>query len=842
MRLRALYFLIFLCSFPLLGQIPAKLDTLGSLPTSAAADSTLVPPDSLTSVSGVDTLVTYAGADSIVYSLSTRTMTLYRRGEIRFRLMQLTSERIEINWDTSVMNAFGIPDSTDSTGAKMVGTPVMKDGGEEYHGRTLSYNFKSKKGKIDVTDTKIDDGFYHGEEIKKVAPEVLFIEGGRYTTCDAPEPHYYFASPKMKVMLQDKIVAEPVYLYIADVPLFALPFGVFPSHGGRTSGIIAPAIVENGTHGRLLHHLGYYWAMNDYMDMNVKSDLYTKGSWSLSSDYRYSLRYLFSGGISGQFRKILVGEPTDPGRSVEESYQLNLSHHQEIDPTAQFNVNFTLASNNSFRNTISLEQALKQTIYSRATLSKSWEGTPNSVSLNVSRNQSLTNGDITETLPSLSFSHSQSYPLRFGSSSVDDETERPWYEMIGFGYGANVSNNRAKVTRKVDGIKRTVDGRDTLVVGEEYQRDRSQSISQDASLSIAPKLGYISITPRLSYSDQRTFSSNDVPTRNPLDSTLVLTNVQDIQRIGTLSTGFTLGTKLYGIFSPGILGIEGFRHTFTPNLSFTYNKQIIGTSFAPKQMLLGFSVGNIFEMKTSPSDEGIEGSKIQLLNAGVGISYNFSADSLNFSGINLNYRTGIGGTFDISGDANFDLYKLVEWAPQQYRRVNKFLLQEEGRLARLTSFSINLGTSFSAEKSTSASTGRPSKKDSLTQQTPASNYYGLYREEDPDFSIPWQLSLRFNYSENKLPPDPSRAASVQGSLDFNLTDAWKFSTSGGYDLLNKEVTIPQVSISRDLHCWIMNFYWIPIGPSQQYRFEIRVKAPQLQDIKVTKQGSERGIY
>ncbi len=833
---KIIFLLFFLCSSAL-AQIPALNDSLTSQP-----DSSVSVNDS-TTVSGVDTLVTYSSADSVIYSLKTRTMSLYKKGDIKYRDMQLQSEIININWDTSVMNAFGVPDSSDSTGKKLKGTPVMKEGNEEYHGVELGYNFKTKRGKINVGDTEVDQGYYHGQEIKKVDTDVLNVKDGRYTTCDDPNPHYYFASPKMKIMFQDKIVAEPVYLYIADVPIFGLPFGVFPNKRGRRSGIIAPAYGEDARRGRFLSHLGYYWAISDYMDLGMRSDLYSKGGWAAYADYRYSLRYNFNGSISGEYKKLHTGEEADPQRFEENSYRVNFTHNQEIDPTMRANVNFTFTSNNSYLVTNNLQQALDQSITSNATLSKSWEGTPNSITFNINRRQNLQNGRIDETLPSVSFNHSQSYPLRFGKSTADDDGNS-WYEMIGLSYNANFSNSRSKYNRSVDSVKLDISGIDSIGRSEEIERDRTRSLNQNVSLSIAPKLGNITISPSLSYRDERIFTENDVPGRNAADSTVAINTVKDARRAGYLTSALSASTKFFGIVQPGILGIAALRHTVTPSLSFSYQKQIIGEDRLGRQMVMSLSVGNIFEMKKNVEEEGKEAEKIQLLNLGSSISYNFSLDSLNFSPIGLSYRTGIGGgAFDIGGDASFDLYKLAQVGPNSFVRVNKFLLNEEGRLARLTTFRVSVSTSLAGEKSKSSrGGGGETFTDSLAAQRQQNQYYGIYRQEDPDFSIPWKLSLSLDFFENKVQPSTFRSSSIRGNLEFNLTENWKFSTSGGYDLMNKEVVVPNINISRDLHCWILNFSWVPTGQYRHYRFELRVKAPQLQDIKVTKQGSERSIY
>jgi hypothetical protein len=812
------------------------LDTVRYFTDSLKTDTTRVRNDT-TSVKGIDTMVVYSSTDSIVYSMKTKMMSLYSNSDIKYQKMQLQAERIDINWDSSIMNAFGVPDSSDTTGKGMKGKPVMKDGGETYDGKELAYNFKSKRGRITIADTKMDDGYYHGDRLKKVAPEVLFVADGRYTTCDRSDPDYYFFSPTMKVMVQDKIVAEPIYMYISNVPVFWFPVAVLPNKGGRRSGILTPSIAENGTYGRLLHNLGYYWAMNDYMGLALRTDLYTKGSWGLSSDFQYRYRDLLSGGISGDYRKLIQGESSDPGRTKSISYNVHINHSQEIDPTSHVNVNFTFASNNSYRNTIDLDQALNQQISSNATYSKSWEDNPNSITLNIQRQQNLITGNVNEVLPSFSFSHSNSYPLRSSKKKSTDAFR--WYENIGLSYGLNFANNRAKVNRQIAGIAQTIDSVDTVTTVEAYEYDRNYNLNQHASLSIAPKLGYITISPSLSYSDERSYTDNSVPDSS--EGRLVRYNERAWGRRGTISTGVSMSTKIYGIVQPEVLGVTAIRHTFTPNLSFNYSKQILGANAGPKQMMMSFNVGNNFEMKSKSSEAGKDDVKTQLMNIGAGISYNFSADSLRFSDLNVSYRTGIANVVDVNGGASFDLYKLVQTSSGSYRKVNKFLISEEGRLARMKNFSLSLSTHLSGDRKQSSSHS-VSADSTIRQRSPRSTGIFYNRDEEPDFSIPWNISLSWNFYEYKEPGSRSRSSNVQGNLDFNLTENWKFSVSGGYDLINKQVAVPQIGITRDLHCWIMDFSWVPFGNYRSYRFEIRLKASQLEDIKITKSGSASGIY
>ncbi|MBI5021834.1 MAG: LPS-assembly protein LptD [Ignavibacteriales bacterium] len=834
--MRFIFLLIFFLSFvfPLRGENFAWLDSVIVKSDSVKADTTTTRDT--TSTSGIDTVVIYSAVDSIVYTPDSKTMTLYSKSDIKYKDMDLAAEIIDIDWDTSTLTANGVVDSADTSGRMLGGAPVMKDRGEAYEGKEIGYNFKTKRGRIVVADTKMAEGFYHGEKIKKLGKDVLFVEDGRYTTCDRKDPDYYFYSQKMKVTMQDKVIAEPIYMYIEDVPVFWFPVAVFPNKGGRRSGIIPPAIAEDATHGRLLRGLGYYWAMNDYMDLSATSDLYSKGSWALFSNFSYNLRYQFSGGLSGEYRKMLEGESSDPNRKKVTSYNFRITHHQEIDPTSRFDVNFTFASNNSYRNTIDLNQALNQEITSNATISKSWEGTPNSISINASRRQNLLNGNINETLPSMSFNHSQSYPFR-SSKKKSASADLSWYEMIGVNYHSNFSNFRSKTKQSVKGILQSVGGIDTLTSVDSYRLDHNYRLSQGASVSIAPKLGYFTISPSFNYSDERSLIKNRIPDSS--QGTLINRTEEQWLRRGVLSTGVSINTKLYGIIQPQMLGVEAFRHTMTPSLSISYSKEIVGDKNQPKQMTANFGLGNNFEMKTIPESEGKEAEKIQLLNLSTGISYNFSADSLNFSPFSLNYRTSIGTLLDVGGSAGFDLYKLEQVRPGVYNKVNKYLIAEEGRLARMTNFSISLSTSLSGERLK----GSSEQTDTTPPVVSTAAYRGLKRDlEDPDFSIPWNLSLSWDYSENKIPPGHSRSSNLRGNLDFNLTKNWKFSVSGGYDIVNKEIVVPQINVSRDLHCWSLNFSWVPIGMYRYYSFELRLKAPQLEDIKITKSGSASGIY
>ncbi|MBI4428435.1 MAG: LPS-assembly protein LptD [Ignavibacteriales bacterium] len=821
------------------------------------ADTSLIPADTLkpSGVSGIDTVVTYSARDSIVYSMQTRFMDLFSNSEIQYQSVGLKAERVSVNWDNATLNATGVHDTTTSGRDTTRGSPMLKDGGESYFGTRIGYNFRTKKGKIDIGTTEIEQGFYRGEEIKKVDTDILFVADGRYTTCDANHPHFYFSSPKMKVIVHDHVVAEPVYFYIADVPLFALPFGVFPSRGGRTSGIIPPAYGEDGKRGHFFSHFGYYWAINDYMDFATTFDWYARGGWLNHSLLHYNLRYVFDGSVNANFSNTYDGEPKDPGRTESRDYNISIYHRQTINPTTRLDVNFSFASGSYFRNySKNLNEILLQNLVSNATLSKTWESSNRTLTVNISRDQSLTTGDLREGLPSISFSQGQIFPFRKQTKSrglTSTEAELGFLEMIGLNYNGNFSNTRQKTSRAIDSVK--VDPLSSLQLGSvtEFQRLNTQTLNQSLGVSISPKVGNFTVSPSLSFNESRIFSQTKTPTRNVNDSTVFFQSLSDQSTRGNLNAGVSTSTRLYGIAQPQVFGITSLRHTLTPTFGVNYAKQIYGRN-APKFAMTGsLNVGNNFEMKYQPGDTAKE-EKIQLMNVGGNISYNFAADSLRLSPLSVSYRTDIGRYLGISASTTHDFYVFEPSFsdPSTGTRVNRFLLSETGKLARLTSVSLSLSTSLSGQKKQNAADQTipenvRQEQERVSGQLPQEKriYRGIYEQEEADFSIPWNLSLSYNFSQfQENPRFKSRSSNLNANLSFNLTDKWQISGGTSYDFVRKQFSAPYVNVTRDLHCWTMNLYWLPIGQYRYYRFEIRVKAPQLQDLKVTKQGSATGFY
>jgi lipopolysaccharide assembly outer membrane protein LptD (OstA) len=809
-----------------------------------SSDSLFISKDSLQAEApagkkfDVDTTVFASSKDSLIFLVKDKKMKIYGDGNISYKSTEIKSANIYIDFNNNEIDAEGIP--SDSLPENLIGTPILKEGSEVYEGKTMMYNFKSGRGLLSLVKTEMDGSYYTGNKINKVDKDTYFIEDGMFTTCDDSTcPHYFFTASKMKVIHKQQLIAEWIFINFGGVPLpIPLPFAVFPIESGRRSGIIPPTYGSDGTLGTYFSRFGYFWAINDYLDLNFTADYYTRGSYRLDSRFRYTKRYDYSGNFTASYGKYLYGESTDPTASKNLEWSLRWNHNQSITPTSRFDAKLEFVSGSNINKNINnINEVLRNQAISNATYFKQWEESGNSLSLSYSRTQNFQDNNISEVLPSLNFSLAQSYPFR------DNTGKQEWYETFGYSYSGQFQNNR----NKVDGNLKIRGG-----------------IQHNINASLSPKIGYFSISPNFRYNES--WYNKQVTKYAAYNDTggyyIRTDDVKKISEVRTFSMGLSASTKFYGMFNVNALGINAVRHIVTPSLSYNYSpdfstpfwgyystyvdssgktveydkfeKEIFGKPNNQESQSINFSVGNVFEMKTfaDPTDTTSKENKFQLLNLNASMGYNFAAKSYKFSDLNVSYRTQVGSLLSFSGSSTFSPYDYDE-----NDKIDRYLISHGRGFLRLTNTNFSVSLSFSGDKiSSSESDSRTSvQQDQYLQASERSIYQGLYNDREADFSIPWDISLNYYYNLSRpIPTKENISSNISGSLNFNLTPKWKFSVTGSYDIKQKEFSAPQIRISRDLHCWTMSFTWNPIGTYRGYNFEIRVKAPQLQDLKITK--------
>ncbi|MGD8781577.1 MAG: putative LPS assembly protein LptD [Ignavibacteria bacterium] len=835
-------------------------DTLSTVNADTLASTV---PDSLSKNKNndIDDVVFASSSDSLFFDIRNKKMFVYGSGKLKYKETELNSGLINVNFQTNDLEAFGVKDTADTTWKKLMDTPVLTEAGETYNGNSIKYNFKTQRGFISVAKNDKGDSRYEGAKVKKVDKDIYFIEDGIYTTCPQDPPHTHFYAKKMKVIQKDKVIAKWVFMFIAGVPVpLPIPFAVFPTEAGRRSGAIIPSYGSDADRGSYFRNFGYFFALSDYYDLALTGDYYTKGGYGIHSRVRYKKRYEFDGSISFNYSKETVGEVGDPDRSEVKDWNLSVYHNQKFNPTTSLDVNLQFQSGSYYKNnSTNYTELLSKNITSNATLSKRWDESGNSLTINYYRNQNLESGDITEYLPNITFNKKLVYP--FKRETTTNTSDQLWYEYISYSYSAKLKNRR----KRADG-----------------ELEINNGVQHNVSLSASPKLGYFNISPSISYEElwypnriqkENFIIENEEDGEITREDSVVDRKIDELSFVRTFSLSLSANTKLYGIWQPNIFGIEAFRHTLTPTISYNYTPDfsdefwgyydsytdkdgnkvkydkfddgIFGGASSGESQRINFSLGNVFEMKTAkdPTDTSSQQQKIQLLNLTASSSYDFAKDSLNLGNLSLSYRTQIGDLLNLRGSSTYTFYDY-----QNGSYVNDFLVSKGKGLFRMTNFSFSASTTLSGEKIQGEERNGESQQDQQQAddeddglgKAERTDYISDLEKQESDFTIPWNLSLDFNYSISKSNPlNVTRSSDLGFSLGMNLTKNWKVTLRGSYDIENDEISAPSVTMYRDLGCWEVNFSWNPLGQYRGYTFNIRMKAPELQDIKVDKSG---GIY
>ena len=774
--------------------------------------------------------------DSLKLSIDGKKAFLFGNAKIEYQKTTITASYIEINWNKNTIYASA---TTDSSG-NLIGKPVFKEGNDSFTAEEMTYNFKSKKCGVKKITTKEGEGYILGKTVKKVNDDVFFLNKGDYTTCDAEKPHFSIRANRIKVIPGEKIITGPAYLTFFRIPTpLIFPFGYFPNNDKKSSGVIIPSYGESASMGFFLKDGGYYFTLNKKMDLSLKSDVYTQGSWNLKSLLRYKNRYKYSGNFNlsyGNMKNSYIGFPN---YSEKKDFHIKWSHKQDAkaNPSLSFSANVEAGSSTYLKNnSYNASDYLKNTMSSNVNLSKSWnDGFFNNLNLSLRHSQNISNNNISLTLPDVSLNSKRIYPLK----SLGNTAKSQWYDKISIKYGMSTKN--------------TISTKDSLLFSRNSLSNFRNGMKHNIPISTSIRvLKHFNLTPSFNLTE-RWYLNQIEKNWSGSDSTLTTDTLHKFTRAHDYNFSTGLNTKIYGLVEFKKSKIAGIRHVISPNLSFTYRPDfsnekygyyktvqknikgdtesysimrdgIYGSPSSRESGNINFSLGNILGMKIRNKKDTVETfKKIKLIESlGISSSYNIFADSLNMSNVRLNARTKLFNIFDITFSSDYDPYLTNE---NKNNRINQFEIATNNRLARLKSFTTSIGINVNDKSFQS------DKKDNDESEKEDD-------EENRDFySIPWNLNANYSLNYNKGHQSSAFADTTQ-SLTFSgnikITKKWKIGFRSGYDFDEKELTYSSVDIYRDLHCWEMLFHWIPIGNHKSYTLTIRVKAAALRDLKYEK--------
>lgn len=836
---------------------------------------------------GIDAPVKYSAEDSLVYDAESGTAYLYGNSKVDYENMKLTSDKVHMNLDKSTVRATGTVDSTAEGGIK--GKPVFTMGKDEYKSDTMAFNFKSKKGLIKGVYTEQQDGFLSGEVGKRDSTGSIYLQHGRYTTCDKPHPDFYIALSRAKVRPGKDVVFGPAYLVVADVPLpLAIPYGFFPFSKKYSSGFIMPSYGDESDRGFYLRDGGYYFAISDKWDLKLLGEIYTKGSWGVSAASNYRKRYRYSGSFLFSYQDSKTGDKGLPDFAEQESFKIQWNHRQDpkANPYSSLAASVNFATSNYERNNLNSmynPQTLTQTT---RTSSVSWSTGFSSIGLSLSATtnlaQDMRTSSIQITLPDLNISLSRFYPFK-RKHLVGKER---WYEKISMSYTGQLANS---ISTKEDKLLHS-----NLI--KDWKNAFQHTIPVQANFTL---FNYINVTPSFNFTDRMYSKKVTRGWDNTLQKEVVRDTTYGFHNVYNWSMNVGASTKLYGFWVPNrkLFGdkIQAIRHVITPQVSFSYSPNFGArrygyydsyqytdasgnvklVEYSPyqdelysvpgkyKTEMISWDVSNNIEMKIKSDKDTTGYKKISIIDElGASMSYNAAADYHRWSDLSMRLRLKWWKNYTFSMNAQFATYA-YELDANGKPYVGNHTEWGYGRLPRFQGMSQNFSFTLNPEK-LKKWFGRKDDKDddkvSVDSDGPDTNIEsnmdddlekgkyaakkkrGNIAETDDDgymsFNMPWSLTIgygitmrentagRFNTKTMRYPYKFTQTLNFSGNI--RISDGWNINFSSGYDFENHAMSMTTASLSRDLHCFNMSAS-VVLAPYTSYNFTFRCNAATLTD-------------
>ena len=828
--------------------------------------------------------------DSIIEDFSEGRQMIYYYGDVSVTYgdMKLTADYMEYDLQTQTVYARGTKDTL----GNITGQPTMSQGGKSYTMEELRYNFKSRKARITNIVTQEADGILHGKNIKMMPDNSINITKGKYTVCDAEEPHYYLSLTAAKVITKpsQKTVFGPAYPVIMGVPLpIGLPFGFVPKRPDRATGILIPTFGEETARGFYLRDLGLYFVIGDYFDISLTTSLYTLGSWSVDVNSRYKVNYKCTGTFAFNFSNDQTGEKGAADFFQSRNFGVKWSHSQDSKaiPGVSFSasVNFSSPANSRY-NSHSVSEALQNQISSSISFSKNWNGKFNlSVNALHSQNTRDTLCNYSFTLPNVTFSMSRIYPFK-KKNRVGKEK---FYEKFSIGYSTTLQN-KINFEAKEFGQPGFAD---------KFQNGMTHNFQ--IGLPNFTLFKYINVTPSISYGMNWHFRSQEMKFIEPqydaegnlVEGTgIVQTNLgKQFGTFGathTYSGGISMSTRLYGMFNFGKhRKVQAIRHVVSPSISmnfspekglafngwrtltytdpktkesvtkdyniYNYSGALYSAPGKGKTGSVSLSIGNNFEAKVRDLRDttGTGSKKIKLIDQlNFNTGYNFLADSLKMNNVGVSLSTSVFGKLGISANCNFDPYAV----DGRGRKYNKFSIAAGGPLLRMTNASASLSYSLSGEgkingnDGTKQAGGNPADYYTRIYYHPVTGEYipgGWLYYMNPN--VPWSVNFNYSFSYSKSYSYLSETQQLITNHRFNqtlgisgnvkITPKMSINMQTGFDIMAMKLTTTQISATYDLHCFNISFSWVPTGKWQSWSFRIAANAAALADLLKYKKSS-----
>ena len=651
-----------------------------------------------------------------------------------------------------------------------------------------------------------------------------------------------------------------------------------------------PTYGDENSRGFYLRDGGYYFAINDKMDLKLLGEIYTKGSWGLSAASNYNKRYRFNGSFYVSYQDTKTGDKGMPDFSRQKSFKIQWSHRQDskANPYSSLSASVNFATSSYERNNLNSLYNPQTLTQSTRTSSVSWSTTFSSIGLSLSStanlSQNMRDSSIAMTLPDLNISISRFYPFK-RKHAVGDEK---WYEKISMSYTGHISNS---INTKEDRFLHS-----NLI--KDWRNGWNHSIPISGNFTL---FNYLNISPSFNFTD-RMYTNKVMRSWDDTRQREVCDTIYRFNNVYNYNLSISASTKMYGFYIPSrkIFGdkIQAVRHVITPSVSFSYapdfsasrygyyktyqktnadgsvdlveyspySGQLFGVPGKGKTGNISFDLSNNVEMKIKSDKDSTGFKKLSIIDElGLSMSYNMAAKEKPLSDLSMRIRLKWWKNYTFNMTAVFASYA-YELDANGHPYVGNHTLWGMGKFGRFQGTSQNFSFTLTPEKIKKWFGGGDDKDDkkkknkddedgmdtdieSNVDDTMVAGQRGAKKksgggkaETDADgymrFNMPWSLTFgygitmrentsgKFNTKSMRYPYKFTQNLNVSGNV--RLSDGWNISFSSGYDFERKELSMTTASLQRDLHCFNMSCS-VVLAPYTSYNFSFRCNAATLTD-------------
>lgn len=784
--------------------------------------------------------------DSIIADIRGKKLYLYNKAIIEYGTTTLTANYMVVDMEKKEVQATY---SLDSLGNR-IGEPIFKDGAEEVKAASLRFNFESKRALIEETRIKQEETFLFMQLAKRQANEELHFRKGRFSSCDLDEPHFHFQLSEAVLVPNERIVAGPSNLWINGVPTpLTLPFAYFPTKQREQTGLLFPEIIPTSANGFGIQNLGYYFPINDKLNTSVFGTVFSRGSFGAANETKYNVRYKFNG--STRIDYMNFGRPFPADTSRLQKIGIRWTHNQDpkANPYWRFMGSVNFQSDNNPQVTLNpLDQnVFNNAVQSNITLNRNFPGKPYTLGMRAGVNQNSRSKNIFLEFPTVNFNMSRVQPFKALRSKTAVGPEK-WYEKIGLTYTGEFKN-QAKFTDSL--LRREY----ISLVPDSLQNGMNNQFTLTSNVQLFG--GNFNIVPNITYNNFINFQSVQ-PTWNNAQQAIVYDSLSGFFLGQSASLRVNATTTIYSMFQ--LIGNKNvrFRNVTRPTFGYSYVPVLnrVNTTFGPNnqpirftahdrslyrnvstndQSLINFGLTHVLDMKMPSKRDSTGVKKINLIEGfSLNGSYDMLRDSLKLSDINMQMRIKPLEFWNIVASTNYSFY---DWDSLN-RPINQFAwLRESNRtLGRVLRFDVASTFTFSSKEGQKIISETDQRlKENWNQDY---QYFVMRPYEVMDFRIPWRINLSYNFAWTRNTfitvsnPNPANLIqTVTYQADLTLTPRWMVSSRGTFDAKQLKFSTVSIDLHRNLHCWKMSFFWVPIGFNKSFMLRIAANANMLKDLK-----------